>query len=290
MPSIERPGGLLAGALLGLYLSAPAYGFSPAQAPLANAAAVAPNVMLLLDDSQSMNSVVYAPGFDPGLARVPVRPCRMQAGECLAGASPSADSLALSTLSQAGCSSGYVGFYRDHARAQCLKLPDPAGNGRTRYSAAYLAYLLALADGRDRDFTDGSIPVQDRMTLVREAASKLVADNRALRIGLASFNPPAGGDLAPGGRIVLAISDLAPVSDQVSRAQADANYQALLSAIGELQGLGRGAAGGNLLRDQPLFSGADALLQQYALYLWQPDPVSLPAQLRPGGDRWPAQL
>ncbi|RON78850.1 pilus assembly protein [Pseudomonas chlororaphis] len=235
MPSIERPGGLLAGALLGLYLSAPAYGFSPAQAPLANAAAVAPNVMLLLDDSQSMNSVVYASGFDPGLARAPVRPCRMQAGECLAGASPSTDSLALSTLSQAGCASGYVGFYRDSARPQCLKLPDPAGNGRTRYSAAYLAYLLALADGRDRDFTDGSIPAQDRMTLVREAASKLVADNRALRIGLASFNPPAGGDLAPGGRIVRAISDLAPVDDQVSRAQADANYQALLSAIGGLR-------------------------------------------------------
>jgi type IV pilus assembly protein PilY1 len=234
MPSTETSA-WLAGVLLGFYLSAPAYGFTPAQAPLANTAAVAPNVMLLLDGSESMNSIVHAPGFDPQQQWAPVRPCRMQAGECLAGASLSADSIALSTLGQAGCASGYVGFHRDNARALCLKLPDPAGNGRTRYSAAYLAYLLALAGGRDRDFTDGSIPVQDRMTQVRDAASKLVAGNRALRIGLASFNPPAGGDVAPGGRIVRAISDLAPISDQVSQAQADANYQALLSAIGGLR-------------------------------------------------------
>ncbi|AZE19593.1 Type IV fimbrial biogenesis protein PilY1 [Pseudomonas chlororaphis subsp. aureofaciens] len=65
MPSTEARA-LLAGALLSLYLSAPAYGFTPAQAPLANAAAVAPNVMFLLDDSQSMNSIVYARVSIPG--------------------------------------------------------------------------------------------------------------------------------------------------------------------------------------------------------------------------------
>ncbi|OLF52051.1 pilus assembly protein [Pseudomonas chlororaphis] len=239
MPSIERRARrlerLAVGAALGFCLGATAYGFTPAQAPLANAAAVAPNVMLLLDDSQHMSSIVYAAGFDPGQERGPVRPCRMQAGQCLAGASLDAQSVALATLEQAGCAAGKVGFYRDGARPLCLKLPDPAGSGRTRYPAAYLAYLIALADGRDRDFTDGSIPDQDRMTQVRDAASRLVADNRALRIGLASFNPPAGSDMAPGGRIVRVISDLAPVGQHVSQAQADDNYRALQAAIGTLR-------------------------------------------------------
>ncbi|MGE7959879.1 pilus assembly protein [Pseudomonas sp. NPDC089530] len=237
MPSIEawrrRLGALLLGTLPGL--GATAHGFAPAQVPLANAAAVAPNVMLLLDDSQSMNSIVYAPGFDPGQERAPVRPCRMQAGECLAGASLGPESIALASLSQAGCTVGRVGFYRGDARPLCLKLPDPAGSGSTRYPAAYLAYLIALADGRDRDFTDGSIPVQDRMSLVRDAASRLVAGNRALRIGLASFNPPVGNDLGPGGRIVRAVDDLAPVGDQVGQAQVDGNYRALQSAIDGLR-------------------------------------------------------
>ncbi|WP_045881191.1 pilus assembly protein [Pseudomonas chlororaphis] len=238
MPSTEigwRLGGWLLGLLPVLWPGSAAQAFTPAQAPLANAAAVAPNVMLLLDDSQSMNSIVYAPGFDLGQQYAPVRPCRMQAGECLAGASLGAQPVALSALGQANCAAGRVGFFRDNARPLCLKLPDPVGNGRTRYPAAYLAYLITLAAGRDRDFTDGSIPAQERMALVREAASRLVAEHRALRIGLASFNPPRGSDVAPGGRIVRGISDLAPVGDQVSQAQADAHYQALQSAIGGLQ-------------------------------------------------------
>ena len=58
MRSTERYAGLwrlVCGAVLGLYLSAPAYAFTPSDSPLLNAAAVTPNVMLLLDDSKSMN-------------------------------------------------------------------------------------------------------------------------------------------------------------------------------------------------------------------------------------------
>jgi hypothetical protein len=69
MRSTERRAGLwqiLCGALLGLYLSAPAYAFTPSDSPLLSAAAVAPNVMLLIDDSGSMNNIIY-----PRVQRVP---------------------------------------------------------------------------------------------------------------------------------------------------------------------------------------------------------------------------
>ena len=56
---------LFCGAVLGLYLSAPAYAFTPSDSPLLSAAAVAPNVMLLIDDSGSMNNIIWASGFDP---------------------------------------------------------------------------------------------------------------------------------------------------------------------------------------------------------------------------------
>ena len=73
MRSIERCRTLLTGMLLGLYLAAPAYAFTPSDSPLLSAAAVPPNVMLLIDDSGSMNSIIYAAGFDPNVTRTPAR-------------------------------------------------------------------------------------------------------------------------------------------------------------------------------------------------------------------------
>ena len=45
------------GAVIALYLTAPVYAFTPAQVPLLSASAVAPNLMLLVDNSGSMNHV-----------------------------------------------------------------------------------------------------------------------------------------------------------------------------------------------------------------------------------------
>ena len=84
MRSTERRAGLwrlVCGVLLGFYLSAPAYAFTPSDSPLLSAAAVAPNVMLLIDDSGSMNSIIYAAGFDPAVHANPG-----PAMQCAAGA------------------------------------------------------------------------------------------------------------------------------------------------------------------------------------------------------------
>ena len=64
MPSIKGRRGRfsgwtwrLFGALLGLYLAAPVYAFTPSDSPLLSASTVAPNVMLLVDDSGSMDNL-----------------------------------------------------------------------------------------------------------------------------------------------------------------------------------------------------------------------------------------
>jgi type IV pilus assembly protein PilY1 len=227
MRSTERHAGLwrlVCGVLLGLYLSAPAYAFTPSDSPLLSAAAVAPNVMLLIDDSGSMNSIIYAAGFDPAVHRPPARQCNALLGLCLGFSNITGDTIFLSSLPTSGCSNGYYAFYNNSLAPQCLKLPDPVGNENTRYSADYISYLVGLANGSNRDFTTGSIPNDYRMNVARKASTDLVTTNRGLRIGLATFNPANSNNAGNGGYIARSISDLA---DQ-------ANYSALLTSINGL--------------------------------------------------------
>ncbi len=226
---------LFCGAVSSLYLAAPTYAFTPADSPLSSGAAVAPNVMLLLDDSENMNNIIWAAGFDPTVVRAPVTTC-LSNGACNKGRDlDMADTnVALSSLVRGACSSGWYGFYRGSGlNAICLRLPDPVGGEETRYSANYLSYLISLANNSDRDFTDGSIPNDYRMNVARNATAALVAGNRSLRIGLATFNP-ALGNKNVGGYIVRPVSDLSVVSASVTQAQADTNYNALIAGINEL--------------------------------------------------------
>jgi type IV pilus assembly protein PilY1 len=230
---------LFCGAALSLYLAAPTYAFTPSDSPLLNAAAVAPNVMLLLDDSESMNSIIWAPGFDPTVARTPVSIC-LSNGSCDKGRELDMTDgyIPLSNLNYGTCSKkdGWYGFYINSVSGQdslCLKLPDPVGGQHTLYSAKYLSYLISLANNSERDFTDGSIPNDYRMNVARNVSKTLVAGNRSLRIGLATFNLKVGNHKNDGGYIVRSVSDLAAVG-AVTQAQADTNYNALIAGIDEL--------------------------------------------------------
>ncbi|MFW0756179.1 pilus assembly protein [Pseudomonas sp. H11T01] len=235
---------LVCGAVLSLYLTAPAYAFTPSDSPLLSAAAVAPNVMLLIDDSGSMNNIIWAAGFDPAVNRPQVAICSADS-LCIAGQylDMSNDNILLSSLNRGGCSTNstngrWYGFYRGFLGLTpvCLKLPDPVGNENTRYTANYLAYLLALANGSDRDFTTGvgAIPNDYRISVARDVSTALVTSNRSLRIGLATFNPPTSNNAGPGGFIALPVSDLTVVSGTVTQSKADANYKALTDAISGL--------------------------------------------------------
>lgn len=238
MPNIKALRGgwqALWGALLSLYLAAPAYAFTPSDSPLLSAAAVTPNVMLLIDDSGSMNNIIWAAGFDPTATQTRTYACSAS-NNCNDRYELDLDdsNILLMSLLRGGCSSGWYGFYRPSIGRVCLRLPDPVGGGNTRYTGRYLAYLVTLANGSSRDFTTGTIPNDYRINVARDVSNDLVAGNRALRIGLATFNPPNSSNSGPGGYIARAISDLSPVSGSVTQTQANSNYSALINAINGL--------------------------------------------------------
>ena len=142
---------LFCGVVLGLYLSAPAYAFTPSDSPLLSGAAVPPNVMLLIDDSGSMNNIIWASGFNPAANYGQIAICSSNTS-CLSGQNlnMSDTNILLSSLNRGGCSTNgnWYGFYRGFLGLTpiCLKLPDPVGNENTRYTADYLAYLEWLND------------------------------------------------------------------------------------------------------------------------------------------------
>jgi type IV pilus assembly protein PilY1 len=221
--------------LLSFYLAAPAYAFTPSDSPLLSAAAVPPNVMLLIDDSGSMNSIIYATGFDPTDNFTPARQCNALLGLCLSSTAITGDTIFLSSLPTSGCSGGAYAFYNNSLAPLCLKLPDPVGSGNTRYSGDYISYVFGLAiNNGTRDFTTGAIPNDYRINVARNVSTALVSSNRTLRIGLSTFNPATSNNSGNGGFIARSISDLSPVSGSVTQAQADTNYNALISSINGL--------------------------------------------------------
>ncbi|MBZ9783163.1 pilus assembly protein [Pseudomonas sp. REP124] len=245
MPSTDsrsRIWRLLCGVAAGLYLSAPVYAFTPSDSPLLSAAAVPPNVMLLIDDSGSMNNIIWAAGFDPTVSRPQIANCSSDFS-CLSGQNldMSDTNITLSSLNRGGCSTNgnWFGFYRGllGLGSICLKLPDPVGNQNTRYTANYLSYLVSQANGVSRDYTTGAIPNDYRISVAQDVSTSLVTSNRSLRIGLSTFNPPVSGNPGPGGFIARPISDLSPVSGTVTQAQANANYTALINSINGLSAI-----------------------------------------------------
>lgn len=224
------------GALLGLYGSATAFAaFVPSDSPLLTVGSVTPNVMLLVDDSGSMNSIIWASGFDPNADPVQVYSCNSDSNCSNVTAMDMTDTnFFVGNLRAGGCDVGYDGFYKFTTRTRvCLKLPDPVGNGNTRYTTAYISYLLYATSLSKKDYTDDSIPDDYRISVARTVSAALVASNRNLRIGLATFNPPVSGNSGPGGNIARPISDLSQTTSTTA-SQATSNYNALISSINGL--------------------------------------------------------
>lgn len=261
MPTVSVPRSILKylyGALLALYLAAPAYAFTPAQVPLLSSSAVPPNLMLLVDNSGSMYNIIWASGFDSTVARTPVSylpnclsgpivvPCadrvNIAGGEALSLTDVSALGFNVGSISLSlQCLTGGIPIYRNNIK-YCMKLPDPAGEGQTRYTADYLSWLMDLVPQRNgfRDYTNGVIPNDYRMNVAKNVATNLVDNNKTLRIGLAQFNEPRNDDRGDGGRISRVIADLSPVTatvyqpTAVTQTQATANINTLKNAINAL--------------------------------------------------------
>lgn len=219
----------LLGALLALYVTAPAYAFTPAQFPLLSASAVAPNLMLLVDNSGSMNHVLrdaaynnstnYGSVYDND-SRCGLFGCSYSQGSQFVG-----ENIAVSSFSRGNCSSGYYMFFTNSFTSYCVKLPTPSGTS-TLYSSNYLAYLISITGIlRVRDFTVSTIPQQSRISAAIDVATDLITNNRSIRTGLAVLNPTSGSVISY------------PVSD-ISTSDTTNNFNKLKAAIAALNANG----------------------------------------------------
>ncbi len=227
---------LIIGAIAAVYLSAPVYAFTPSDSPLLSAGAITPNVLLLVDNSGSMNNLIRATGFDQSVARSQIYICDGDSTcRFVDPVDMDSENVFYSSFRRGGCSFGYSAFYRGGSTIYCLKLPDPVGNGNTRFSARYISYLIDILPGGTtaRDYTTGNIPNDYRINVARSTAASLVAANRNLRMGLATFNSPISGNPGPGGYIARTVADLTATTSTTTT-QANANYNTLVTAINNL--------------------------------------------------------
>lgn len=188
--------------------------------PLFVSTSVVPNVMLLTDNSGSMNNIIWDAGYDP-LITYPNystntcgnnnnQPCwPAGSGNVIRRTDTDANGNALPSNAQGvagergGCNNSFrEGRLNGTGTRRCLRLPDPVGSGNTRFAANYLNYLFhtKVANGGAVDLRT-AIPVDFRIQVQKDVATSIVTNNPGLRFGLASFNAPASGDSGPGGSI-----------------------------------------------------------------------------------------
>lgn len=167
---------------------AQAYPGTLSQVPLYLTTSVQPNVMLLIDNSGSMDNIVWATGYnntttypDWGLNNV------IDAWAFPYPWSASDGNFSYWLIGQGSCPSGWKEG-RNGATTKCLKLPDPVGNGNTRYTGNYLNYLFNTY-ANNTNLTTGTIPSDYRMNVARTVATNLINNTSGMRFGISSFNP-----------------------------------------------------------------------------------------------------
>ncbi|MFE1813577.1 pilus assembly protein [Metapseudomonas otitidis] len=211
----------LSGFVLMAYVSSPTYAFTPLQAPILSTAAVTPNVMVMIDNSGSMDSIIWHSGYDDSVTYSTAYYCRAYGWrgcsdwrEIDAGASFRPNSVV-----QGNCPNGQRLFNRNGDR--CILMPDPVGGNSTRFDGNYLRYLI------EKNIPNSSIPTDYRMNVAREVTKSIVTNNRGLRYGLFSFNVNSN---QAGGSLLRDVSSF-DKADGVSAAQAQANYNAFITAV-----------------------------------------------------------
>lgn len=217
------------GICLGLSIpgAIPAAPLSLSDVPLSTATSVKPNVMLLIDNSGSMDNIIWADGYDNAIDYPQWRyrnssglayPANYTAISGIDG------NIHLSSVTQGDCSAGFKRFRSDDLSVvKCLKLPDPVGSDNTRYAGNYLNYLLqTYADGTD--LTQGQIPTDYRMKVARSVAKTIIADNTnanstlKMRFGVSRYYGPWDQDYAHGATVDAACDDAAGHGNTITTA------------------------------------------------------------------------
>jgi type IV pilus assembly protein PilY1 len=234
---MKKINSLLAGFLLAAYVAAPAYAFTPIQAPILSAAAVTPNVVVLLDNSGSMyNAIQPAAVENSNFGAVYYRDNtdRHNWWSDINDANVS-----LSNIWREECSKGYKALWDSSGNnRRCYILPDPAGEGLTRYTSKYLAYIYNTYKGSGKSGNDlsGVLPNDYRMSVAKNVTKDIVTANRGLRYGLFTFNSPTRTDNGPGGSLRQSVADFSLSRNPdgtvlVTETQANTNYKAFTDAV-----------------------------------------------------------
>ncbi|MDP2326385.1 MAG: PilC/PilY family type IV pilus protein, partial [Gammaproteobacteria bacterium] len=182
------------------------------QMPLFIAAGVTPNVMLVVDNSGSMNSIIWAKAYNPTVTYPDWSPMVLTSTNCTTGTNyekgwlSTDGSVTHTTLvntryrgtcggvqAPPTCGAGLTrGRNTLGTVTKCLTLPDPVTGGNTRYSGNYLNYLFNTY-ANNTNLTTGTIPNDFRMRVARNVATNVVNNNTNTRLGLTVFNTDQGG-------------------------------------------------------------------------------------------------
>lgn len=146
-----------------------------ATTPLFLSSPIEPNVMLLIDDSGSMDNIIWADGYDNSVTYPHWGSTDWAA---------SSGNVVFSTVNQGACATGWKEG-NNGGTPKCLRLPAPVG-GNTRYTGNYLNYLFNTY-ANNTDLTTGTIPTDYRMNVARTVATNLVNTTKGVRFGVSHF-------------------------------------------------------------------------------------------------------
>ncbi len=169
---------------------------------------VDPNVMLLIDNSGSMNNVIWFEGDDTYDGYDPNTSYQRWDNRIWVGGNYSYEgsewdvngqNIHLSSLTRDNCSSGYTEAVRinDWRERKCIKLPRPEGNS-TRFTGNYLNYIFATFPHNTDLTTYPGFPNETRMKVARDVSSEIVREVEGVRFGAARFYSSAGGKIIQG--------------------------------------------------------------------------------------------
>ncbi len=194
---------LLAGGLIMMAGHAGAAPLTLPVNPLFVSTSINPNVMMIVDNSGSMDNVIWADGFDPLVSYPNYSPNCNFGGGVAPCWSPLNGNVIRGNLPNGagGCASDHLpGFRSGDSAFRCIRLPDVRGT-LTRFNGNYINYLFDTfsTQGQNIDVRS-SVPNIVRLTVAKEVSEDIVVANPDVRFGISSFNPP-GGSSGPGGRV-----------------------------------------------------------------------------------------
>jgi len=170
---------------IGLMQPVSAATLSIPDSPLTVTTFTVPNIMFILDDSGSMNNIIWDTAYLPTTAYT----------DWSSTWSPTNGNVFLSALSKGSCGAGFLEG-KNGGNNRCLKLPDPLGGGNTRYHGNYLNYLFETygVNATDKDLT-AIIPTDFRMNVARNVSANVINSSTNMKFCLQTFNFQQAGSI-----------------------------------------------------------------------------------------------